>query len=81
MGEGASTFESPREEIIPNPPSASGNVDSITIIIPHLKKLLFSHITHDNLLGDPLTHPSILHQQPSPLDNVAFKPQCCLGEH
>ena len=81
LGKGKTTFESPGEAIFPNPPSAFGSVDSSSIFLTHLEEPPESHITSDHSWDDPLTHPSMLPQQPSPLDIVIVQPPCFLGEH
>lgn len=80
MGKRVYTLEGPKEAILPNPPSASSSVDSSATILPHLKELLGSHITAHHHGDDPLNHSYILHQQPSPLDNVVVQPQWHLSE-
>jgi len=77
----ASTFESSGEEILPNSPSVSSSIDSSVILIPLVEEPLESHINSDHHGDNPLNHPSILHQQPNPLDIVIGQPQCYLGKH
>ena len=74
-------YLSPGEAILHNSPSASGCVDSSTIILPCLEEPLKSHITSDHSRDDPITHSFTLHQQPSPLDIVVHQLVCFLGEH
>ena len=81
MIKGASIFETQGEAILPNPPSASGSVDSSIIILPHLEESLKSHITSDLSREDPPNHSFILPQQTSPFDIVVVQPPCFLGEH
>lgn len=49
LDKGASTFEVLEEEILPNPPSAFGSVDSSAPFLPHTSELLESHITQITL--------------------------------
>ena len=81
LGKGAPIFESLGEAILHNSPSASGCVDSSTIILPYFEEPLESHITSDHSRDDTPNHSTILHQQPSPLDIVVDQPVGLLSEH
>ena len=78
---GASTFKSPGEVILPKPYVTYSCVDPSTIILPHLEEPLESHVTPNHHGDDPLNHPSVLHQHPSPLYIIVVQPPCHLGEH